>query len=431
MGDFLEMSSRDRSRLVELEAVRRGAQSLVSAATRLRVSYRQAKRLWRRFEQEQAAGLIHRSRGRPSNRAKSLAFRESCLAMYREKLTGFGPTLAAEKLATWGFTVHHETLRRWLTAAELWKARGRKICARKWRPRRKRFGEMLQLDGSFHDWFERGDGQRDCLTAMIDDATGRRMSHLDEQETTFGVMSLLNRWIERYGIPHSLYVDGKNVYTTDREPTLDEQLAEEIPRTALGKACQRLGIEIIVAHSPQAKGRIERSHAVYQDRLVKEIQLLGLTTREQVNELLEGFDDDLDRRFAVSAQEAEDAHRAVPADLDLATVWGKEEIRTLGQDWTLRYQNRWFQVLGPSSKMPPAKSQIRVQSRLDGSLHLYHRNLTLEFEELAQRPTPPPKGPAAPRPSPPRAPIRPASNHPWRQPWKRRAAAPAPHPPQP
>lgn len=431
MGDVIEMSIRDRFRLVELEAVRRGTQSLVVAAVRLRLSYRQVKRLWRRFEQTQAAGLIHRSRGRPSNRAKSSTFRESCLAMYREKLGGFGPTLAAEKLASWGLVVHHETLRRWLIAAGLWKARGRKICARKWRPRRKRFGEMLQLDGSFHDWFERGDGQRECLTAMIDDATGLRMSQLDEQETTFGVMSLLNRWIERYGIPQSLYVDGKNVYTTAREPTLDEQLADEIPRTALGKACQQLGIEIIVAHSPQAKGRIERSHAVYQDRLVKEIRLLSLTTREQVNELLKGFDDDLNRRFAVVAQEAEDAHRAVPANLDLATVWGKEEIRRLGQDWTLRYENRWFQVLGPLAKLPPAKSRIRVQRRLDGSLHLYHRDLALEFEELAQRPTPPAKSPAPPTPKPLRAPFRPASDHPWRQSWKRRAAAPAPHPPQP
>lgn len=420
MVESLRMSRRERERLVEFGAVSSGKQSLAEAARRLRLSYRQARRAFRRYRQDGDAGLLHRSRGRPSNRRVPQEVRQRGLELYRERLEGFGPTLAAEKLGSWGVSVGVETLRRWLIAESLWQAEGRTVRPRKARPRRKRFGEMLQLDGSFHDWFSRKDGSRDCLMVLIDDATNRRLSSLGEEETTADAMRLLGRWIERYGIPHSLYMDRKSVYATDREPTLDEQLADQTPLTAFGKSCQRLGIELIFARSPQAKGRVERSHAVYQDRLVKEIRLEGWQTLDQVNAQLSDFDEALNARFAVPALEPEDAHRRPAADFDLgaALVW--EETRVVRGDWTLSYEKRWLQILGPGSQLPPVKSRVTVQKRLDGSLHLLFRGRELAFEELPEPPRKvlPPARVTRPQP----LPHKPAADHPWRRSWSRSAS---------
>jgi len=416
----LRMSTKERERLVELARVSRGEQSLAVAGRRLGVSYRQAKRLWHRYRSAGDAGLMHTSRGRASNRRKDPELRQRCLDLYQERLEGFGPTLAAEKLAQWDAAVDHETLRRWLVAAGLWQASPRRVRHRHWRPRKERFGEMIQLDGSHHDWFGRGNGTHCCLLSMIDDATGIRLSRLNEEETTAGAMELLRRWIERYGIPRSLYVDRKSVYITEREPTVEEQLAGEQPLTAFGQACRRLGIELIPASSPQAKGRVERSHGVYQDRLVKEIRLQGWSTLAEVNAHLGSFDEGLNGRFAVPAVQAEDAHRPLEPGFDLSTVLVWEETRCVRNDWTLSYQSRWLQIVGPKRHLPPAKARVTVQRRLDGSLHVFYRGQPLHFEELPQRPGRQPtlvvSAPA------PRPPVVPAADHPWRRPWSRRVA---------
>jgi hypothetical protein len=255
---------------------------------------------------------------------------------------------------------------------------------------------------------------------MVDDATGLRHSLLAEQETTEAAMRLLWRWVALHGIPRALYTDRKNVYITDREPTLEEELAGEPALTAFGKACRKLGIQIIPASSPQAKGRVERSHAVYQDRLVKEIRLRKLTTLDEANHLLVegGFDAGLNERFACQPADALDLHQPVEAGRDLRGVFALEETRVVQNDWTVRYHNRWLQIVG--RQRPAARSKIIVQQRLDGSLRLLYRDQTLSHEVLASAPTiPPPPS----RPSPPPAkekattpePSRiPASNHPWR-----------------
>lgn len=417
-GDKLTMSSRERSRLVELERVARGELSLTAASIRLGVSYRQAKRLWRRLQDQGAAGLVHRGRGRPSGRRKSTELRDRCLALYCERLEGFGPTLAAEKLLEWGVVVDHETLRRWLVAAGLWQSRARRLRHRRRRARKQRFGELVQLDGSHHDWF--GSGQRCCLMSMIDDATGTRSSLLAEEETTEAALRVLWRWIERYGIPLALYTDRKTVYVTEREPTLEEQLAGESPLTVFGTACRKLGIEIIAASSPQAKGRVERSHAVYQDRLVKEIRLHGVSTVPAVNELLHagGFDEGLNERFAVAAMDPVDVHRPL-VGVQLGHVLVFEQVRTVANDWTVRHQNCWYQITGPKRRLPPAKSKVVVQRRLDGTVALLYRGSELQFVRLT---TPPPAPPVTAAPSaktapttrPPR-PESPPAEHPWRQ----------------
>lgn len=419
-GDKLTMSGKERRRYVEMEAVRGGKQSLREAAERLRVSYRQARRIWRRFEEKGEAGLVHRGRGRRSNRSKPAQTRQACLWIYREELEGFGPTLAAEKLAERSWVVDHETLRRWLLAEGLWQKQRRRGKYRRQRPRKEHFGELVQLDGSHHAWF--GDGQHGCLMSMVDDATSRRHSLLAEEETTEAAMRLLWRWVVLYGVPRALYTDRKTVYITDREPTLEEELAGEPALTAFGKACRKLGIQIIAASSPQAKGRVERSHAVYQDRLVKEIRLRKLATIAEANELLSGggFDGELNRRFAKTPADPLDLHQPVMEGLDLGGIFAFEETRVVQNDWTVRYRNRWLQIAGPKRTLPPAKSKVIVQQRLDGSLRLLYREASVRFEELAERPTPPVRATPSKRPAkaPKATPTQPrhiAANHPWRQ----------------
>ena len=431
-GGTLRMSRKERERLVELEAVRRGEQSLRDAARRLALSYRQARRVWKRFGEEGEQGLLHRLRGRRSNRLKAEELRGQCLEQYRERLEGFGPTLAAEKLAEWGWQIDHETLRRWLMGAGLWQARASRRKHRSWRPRKRHFGELVQLDGSHHRWF--GGESKSCLLSMIDDATGVRHSLLAAEETTEGAMRLLWSWVVRYGMPRALYTDHKNVYVVKRQPTLEEELAGEPALSAFGRACHRLGIEIIAASSPQAKGRVERSHRVYQDRLVKEIGLQRLTTIAAGNELLSGgFDADLNRRFSQPALDALDLHRPVEPRRPLAEVFAEETYRTVRADWTLRHENRWYQIAGKQTALPPARSRVLVRELLDGTIQILYRDLPVRFSELAGQPAPTaaqePTVVASGTPGPAARPRVPAADHPWRRskrfPQGRASPAPA------
>ncbi len=415
MGETLLMSRKERTRLVEMTLVKSSDQTLAAASRRLGLSYRQAQRVLHRFKEEGEKGLVHKSRGRPSNRKKSELLRRKCLAFYRDHLEGFGPTLASEKLAGKGHVIDHETLRRWLLADGQWTVRRRRPKHRRWRPRREHFGSLVQFDASDHDWF--GRGERDCLMGMIDDATGTRRTLMCAKETTADAMRLLWSWIERYGIPRALYTDKKSVYATDREPTLEEQLAGEEPLTVFGRACHRLGIEIITAHSPQAKGRIERCYGVYQDRLVKEIRLQGLRNHAEVNAMLEAFDEDLNRRFAVEPAAVWDFHRCLPAGVDLADIFVWESTRTVQNDWTIRYQNCWYQIAGPKRRLPPAKSKVSVLRRLDGSLEIVYREHSVDFELLPERPKPVAKAKRATK----KSTWRPAEDHPWRRPISPRA----------
>ena len=357
MGGHLLMSAKERGRKVEFEGIVEGRMTIREVSGRLELSYRQCRRSYKRFREEGDTGLVHRSRGQPSNRAKRAEFRRAVLERCKERYEGFGPTFASEKLAGDGYELDHETLRRWLIADGQWRRRRKRGKHRARRPRREHFGELVQLDGSHHEWFGAG-RPRTCLMNMVDDATGTTMALMANEETTEVAMRLLWRWIERYGIPKALYTDKKNVFVTDREPTIEEQLAGEEPRTAFGKACKKLGIEIIRAHSPQAKGRVERSNGVYQDRLVKELRLHGITTVEQANKLLaEGFSEALNARFEQEPASPTDFHRRVPKRLNLAEVFSWEDRRTLQNDWTIRYNNRFYQILKQNHAQGVAQTQ--------------------------------------------------------------------------
>jgi hypothetical protein len=396
-----------------LEQVACGSITLVEGAARMKVSYRQAKRLAARHRQWGALGLVHRSRGRPGARRKPPALRRAVLDLIGERYEGFGPTLAGEKLAEeHQLTVDRETLRRWMTAEGLWKPRGPERKHRRRRPRRARLGELVQMDGSHHAWFE-GRGASACLMVMIDDATGIRMARLEAEETTEGAMRLLKSWIERFGVPQALYVDRKSTFVTDRAPTAAERRDGVEPMTVFGRACAKLEIDIIPAHSPQAKGRVERANGVFQDRWVKELRLAGVSTIEEANAMLPAFVDKLNARLAVEAADPIDAHLALgDRDLDSILVW--EEPRTVANDMTVRYKKRFYQ-LEPSPGGPRPKGRVIVRRRLDGSLQILDGDRPVAWRALTEPPSRPPAVGAAKKRRP-RRPYKPPPDHPWREP---------------
>ena len=239
-------------------------------------------------------------------------------------------------------------------------------------------------------------------------------------------MQVLWDWINKYGIPQALYVDWKNVCLTKREPTLEEQLRGQLPLTHFGKACRKLGVEIIAANSPQAKGRVERRHGVYQDRWVKELRLEGVSEVARANRLLPDFSERLNDKFAVAPQRNVDSHRPGPEGLDLREVFCFEESRTVSNDWVVRYNNRFLQIVR-QSPLPPAKSRVLVRKYLDGSLHLVCRGKGVAFTEIHEPPECPRASPAKPSaPTLPKRPPSPSPNHPWRKPLLRRTMAAPP-----
>jgi Winged helix-turn helix len=418
MGGHLLMSEGDRLRKVILEGVRDGRVTLKTAALRLGVTYRQLRRIWKRFQDEGDPGLIHRGRGRPSNRSKPVSLRHRAIRRYRERYEGFGPTLACEKLAQEGIVLDHETLRRWLIEESLWAAPKARVRHRAYRERKARFGEMLQLDGSQHRWFGRHEPEA-CLMNMVDDATGTTLSLMMESESLEGAMRLLWHWIERYGVPTALYTDRHTIYKSPRQPTLEEDLAGENPLSAFGKACRKLGIGIITAYSPQAKGRVERKHGVFQDRFLKELALQGITTIAAANILLQkGFVEDLNRRFAVPPADPADAHRPLAKRENLAAILCQEKSRTVSNDFTVRYESRWYQITRNNRPLPKPRSRVNVRTLLDGTMELWLDGRRLAFEAI---PIPKPRGvdtasSSKPRPRP--APPMPGPNHPWKARWK-------------
>ena len=419
MEGHLLMSAKERRHKSVFEEVDRERMTIKEAARRLGLSYRHCRRLYKRFGEQGDAGLVHRSRGRPSNRAKPAQMKKAVLKRYEQRYKGFGPTLAAEKLTEEGHKVDHETLRRWLLDDGQWKRCRKRRRYRSRRERRPHFGELVQMDGSHHRWFgaQRPAG---CLMNMVDDAAGHTLSLMAQQETTEAAMRLLWAWCERYGVPKALYTDKKTVFVTAREPTLEEQLAGEEPKTAFGKACAKLGIEIITAHSPQAKGRVERNHGVYQDRFVKELALRRITTIDGANKALHnGFIDKLNAKFARTPASDVDFHQPLLKNLDLADVFCVEDHRTVQNDWTIRYKNRFYQITEDNRPLPKPKDKVLVRTRLDATLHLYLGDKPLNYRvltnaELADRlaheseQTPRAEQPAVPQPKKP-------SNTPWRQ----------------
>jgi len=412
------MSEREMSRAAVLAQVKSGSWKLAVAAERMEVSYRQAKRLWKRYRSKGAIGLVHGNAGRASNRAKSKKIRTKVLDLIRRKYSGevgkrFGPTLATEHLASEDrMELSATTVRRWMMAEGLW-SRARKARAhRKRRERREHFGELVQMDGSFHEWLE-GRGPRGCLMNLVDDATSTTLCRLGEQETIWAAVGVLLAWMKKYGVPGALYTDWKNVYV--REPTAKEVLHGMPGLTQFGRMCARLGIKIIAAGSAPAKGRVERGHGTHQDRLVKKLRRHKIATHEAVNQYLEQeYCDDHNRRFAIDAASEVDYHLPMPGAKRLREIFRLETERALGNDWVVRHENRLYQVEGQSRNYAPAKSKVTVCEWEDGTREIHYRGRKLTHHAIEQRPQKPEAvAPKRRKPSTPPAVKMP--DHPWRR----------------
>jgi transposase len=382
--ETLLMSVQERKRMVILNAVGNGGMSLAQAAEAMALCYRQAKRVWQRFKQRGEAGLVHRSRGRAGSRRKEPKVRERALARYASRYPDFGPTLAAEKLAQEGLKVDHETLRRWLIEAGLWRIGRQRQRHRAWRERKECFGQMVQLDGSHHDWFE---GRRDkaVLMVMIDDATNHTMARFSEEETTEAAYDVFEQWVREQGVPASLYVDRDSIYRCERPPSIAEQVGQQEPQTQFGRAMGQLGVELILANSPQAKGRVERCNGLLQDRLVKELRLAGIADLGAANEFLrKKFLPELNRRFRKEARSAADAHRRNEWKLQEVLSW--EESRVVGNDWTVAWQSRWFQIDRQHEALSLAGRKVLVRRQRCGKMEIEYRGRKLRWRELPARP---------------------------------------------
>jgi hypothetical protein len=318
--------------------------------------------------------------------------------------------------------VHPETLRRWMLTAGLWKKARQRKAHRRRRERRAHFGELVQMDGSFHDWYQCRAGKA-CLMNMVDDATSTVEAHLGEQETIWAAARVLRQWIEKYGVPLALYTDWKNVYV--REPTEKEQLHGKVPVTQFGRMCRKLDIRIIAANSPQAKGRVERGNGTHQDRLIKKMGRKKISTHEAANRFLqEDYLAHHNTRFAREPAEPQDYHRKPPAARELEQVFCLETERSISNDWVVRYENRYFQ-LERSSDYPPRQAKVTVCEWEDGRTEIHYKSKARPHREIE----PPHPQPAATRlvDKPPKpSHWKPPASHPWRKPASTTAMTRAP-----
>ena len=376
--DRIEMSQRERDVLKVVQGVLDGKRSQSEAARVLDLSTRHVRRLQQRLEAEGDGVLVHGLRGRPSNHRYDETFRKRVLRAYRQRYGDFGPTFASEKLAEEDLLVDAETLRRWLLAAGLWQRQRKRDPHRSRRPRRSCFGELVQMDASIHDWLE-GRGEEVVLITMIDDATSRVEARFYPAGTVKTHMDLLGRWLRRHGRPKALYTDRHSIF----EPQ-DKGKALPDGVTQFGRALVELDIELIRAHSPQAKGRVERSFGTAQDRWVKELRLAGARTCAEANDVLQRLIPVHNRRFGRSPHKANDAHRALGAKLRLESILSIQDARVVANDYTIRFRNRFYQLLKPIYAGERG-GQVVIEERLDGTLAIRFGGHYLRYEEIAQR----------------------------------------------
>ena len=409
------MSQKERARVVVMKQVAEGALSIVEASEVLGLSYRQAKRVWGRYQLSGDGGLVHAARGRPGKRAKPAELRARILARYEERYPDFGPTLAAEYLAEEGLKVDHETLRRWLLAQGKPRMRRRRQRHRQWRERKPCFGAMVQLDGSHHDWFE-GRAPKCVLMVMVDDATNRVWAQFFEEETTRASYDMLEGWVRRWGLPQSLYVDKDSIYRCEGVGSIAEQLAGKEPQTQFGRAMEQLGVELILANSPQAKGRVERMNGTLQDRLVKALRLAGISDIAKANEFLaKKFLSGFNRKFEVEPASQADAHGGVPRELKEVLSW--EEERVVQNDWTVVCKGQWYQLDRRHESLSLAGKKVIVRTLRDGTVQLERQRLKLRFRRLSERPRRVVEQPVVSKVA--TAPAKPPQEHPWRRPLLR------------
>ncbi len=401
--DIVQMSQRELRRLHIIHKSIEGLLKQTRAAELLSLSDRQIRRLIKKVAEEGDIGIIHKSRGRPSNRRLPKKIKGKVIEFYRQKYEGFGPLLASEKLLERdGITVNDETLRKWLIESGDWKKtrKGRKH--RQWRPRKHHFGEMIQIDGSHHDWFE-GRGPGCVLMGYIDDATGKAFARFYDYEGTMPAFDSFKRYARKYGIPQKAYLDKHTTYKSPGKPSLKDDTE---PLSEFQRAMKELGVEVMHAHSPQAKGRVERLFRTFQDRLVKEMRLRGIKTVEEANKFSVKYLPKHNKKFAVKPKEKTDLHRKIPKGLNLDRILCIKTERVLRNDFTIAHNKKLYQI---ENNIKAEK--VTVEERISGTMVIAHNDTFLKFKEITERPEKQKK----PRILKKKTFHRPPLDHPWRK----------------
>ena len=413
--DMITMRQRELQRLPVIDSVLAKQITQVEAARCLGLSDRQIRRLQGRRQREGPQGLAHRARGRPSNRRLPATLQHQVVTLVRDRYPDFGPTLAGEKLAeVHKIRLSDETLRQWMRQAGLWAGRRRPRPHRQWRERAACRGQMVQLDGSHHDWLE-GRGPRLVLMGYVDDATGRVYARFYPSEDLAAALDSFQRYCRLYGVPQSVYLDKHTIYRSPKEPTLEEQLQGRDPQSQFERALTELGVRVIHANSPQAKGRVERLFGTLQDRLVKELRLAAVRGLPAANGRLQGFLPAYTARVARPARQPADLHRPLPPGMRLDQILCIKEPRVVANDGTIQLNAHHLQLRAPGVRSL-AKQRVTVTITPRGRTTVLYEGRALPYRVLPMRPRP------TSRPTPPARPRRrggparpPAPDHPWRQ----------------
>ena len=395
------MTQAERDRLVALKKAKKKLITQKQASEELGITERHVRRLLRALKRRGDKAVVHALRGLPSNRKIDANTEQEALAILRRPVyRGFGPTLASEYLAKkHDIEVSRETVRRWMMEAKLWRARKQHVeKIHEWRPRRSRFGELVQWDTSDHDWLE-GRGEDILLINMIDDATGRWLARFVSSDSTVENMNLLESYVKKHGRPLAFYTDKASLFQTAEKHKRDEPGVEkdamEMPPTQIGRALRELAIPWIPAHSPQAKGRVERGFLTAQDRLVKGMRVAGVRTLEQANHYLETeFLPWVNSTIAVTPASADDAHRPLEKHYDLAAILSHVESRRVNNDYTIQLDRKIYQIVRQDVRTGLRGAVVRVEKRRDGTLAVRFRDRYLGVSICEQRPKlAPPKPP--------------------------------------
>ena len=405
--DIIIMRQKELKRLHVIHRVMEGELTQVEASEILSLSERQIGRIVKRRREEGEEGIQHRSRGRESSRRLPKKMKDRVVALYVQKYQGFGPTLTSEKLHELdAIELSKETVRKWLIEAGHWQKARKTRTHRQWRERKSHCGEMLQMDGSHHDWFE-GRRAKCVLMGYIDDATGRTFCRFYEYEGTIPAMDSFKRYMREHGIPLSVYFDKHTTYKSTAEPSIEDEINGTEPLSEFGRALTELGVKLIHAHSPQAKGRVERLFNTLQDRLVKEMTLRGINTIEEANKLLKSYLSSHNKRFAVKPKEQSDLHRSIPKGLNLDKILCIRTERTLRNDTTIAHNGKLYQI-----QEAVKSKKVLVEERVNGKMLITHNAVHLKYKEISARPE---KQQKPSRKHLPRKGHAPSADHPWRK----------------
>jgi transposase len=408
--DMIIMSTGEVRRLKAIQTAIEGHITQRSAASMVRLSERQVRRLVKAVRERGDRGVIHGLRGRASNRKLSEELRGKVLSLYEERYSDFGPTFAVEKLLECeGIGISDETLRKWLIEEGFWKKRRKRSPFRRWRPRRECFGELLQMDGSHHSWLE-GRGPELVLMGFIDDATNTVYGRFHDYEGTLPAMEGFKGYVERYGLPMSVYLDRHTTYKSSKKLTEWDEVEGIEPLSQFERALKELGVEVIHALSPQAKGRVERLFGVLQDRLVKEMRLRGVRTKEEANVFLQEYLPRYNKRFTVCPAHEADVHVKLLPSVDLDEYLCIKTERTIRNDNTIALDSRLYQIEERGGK------KVVVQERIDGSMLMISKGMPMKFREITERPKKAESPKADTRLF--NRPPKPSKDHPWKRSWK-------------